>query len=86
MAERLDTIAILSCLGVRPREVFLLHLAQVVLLAIAGSLVGIIFCLSALPVLYSILRTVFKKISASESAKLQQVVDQLARLTEGSGD
>ena len=52
----------------------------------AGSLVGIIFCLSALPVLYSILRTVFKKISASESAKLQQVVDQLARLTEGSGD
>lgn len=42
LADRLDAIAILSCLGVRPREIFLLHLAQVVMLAVAGSLVGAI--------------------------------------------
>lgn len=40
LADRLDAIAILSCLGVRPREVFVLYLAQVVMLAAAGSLVG----------------------------------------------
>jgi len=49
-----------------------------------GSMAGLIVCLAVLPVLYPILRTIFAKISAAESRKLQQVVDDLARLTEGS--
>jgi hypothetical protein len=51
-----------------------------------GSIPGLVVCLTVLPILYPILRTLFKKISGSESAKLQQVVDELAQLTEGSGD
>ncbi len=49
-----------------------------------GSQIGLILCLSLLPILYPILRTVFSKISGSESAKLERVVDDLARLTDGS--
>ena len=49
-----------------------------------GSQIGLILCLALLPILYPILRTVFGKISGSESAKLERVVDDLARLTEGS--
>jgi hypothetical protein len=49
-----------------------------------GSQVGLIVCLAVLPILYPILRTILAKISGSESAKLQRVVDELARLTEGS--
>jgi putative ABC transport system permease protein len=41
LAGRLDAIAILKCLGMRPREIFPLYLAQTALLGIAGSLVGI---------------------------------------------
>lgn len=51
-----------------------------------GSLIGLIVCLAVLPIMYPILRTVLSKISGSESAKLERVVDDLARLTEGSGD
>lgn len=51
----------------------------------SGSEVALILGLTALPILYPILRTIFKKISGAESAKLQQVVDELARLTEGPG-
>jgi len=40
LAGRLDAIAILRALGVRPREALLLYLAQAVGLALAGSLVG----------------------------------------------
>jgi hypothetical protein len=50
-----------------------------------GSQIGLILCLALLPILYPILRTVFGKISGSESAKLERVVDDLARLTEESG-
>ena len=50
----------------------------------AGSLVGLVVCLAIIPVLYAILRTVFGRISELESARLQQVVEDLARLTEGS--
>jgi hypothetical protein len=46
---------------------------------------AIIDILAVFPILYPILRTTFSKISASESAKLQQVVDELARITKGSG-
>ena len=49
----------------------------------AGSLVGLIVCLAVVPVLYAILRTIFGKISEAESARLQRVVEDLARLTEG---
>jgi putative ABC transport system permease protein len=41
LAGRLDAIAVLKCLGMRPREIFLLYLGQTALLGLAGSLVGI---------------------------------------------
>ena len=51
-----------------------------------GSMVGLVLCLTVLPILYPVLRTVFGKITAAEKAKLQAAVDGLARLTAGSGD
>ncbi|HEX6904943.1 MAG TPA: FtsX-like permease family protein [Thermoanaerobaculia bacterium] len=42
MASRLDAIAVLKCLGLRPREIFPLYLGQTLLLGLAGSLVGIL--------------------------------------------
>lgn len=42
LASRLDAIAILKCLGLRPREIFPLYLGQTALLGLAGSLVGIL--------------------------------------------
>jgi hypothetical protein len=50
-----------------------------------GSQVGLILFFTVLPVLYPILRWILRKVTSSESAKLQQVVDELARLTERSG-
>jgi putative ABC transport system permease protein len=41
LAGRLDAIAVLKCLGMRPREILLLYLGQTALLGLAGSLVGI---------------------------------------------
>jgi hypothetical protein len=49
-----------------------------------GALIGLVVCLAVLPVLYSILRTVFATVVARDSAKLQKTVDELARLAEGS--
>ncbi len=40
IAGRLDGIAILKCLGVRPREVLGLYLGQALLLGLAGSVIG----------------------------------------------
>ncbi len=40
LAGRLDAIAVLRALGVRPREVFGLYLGQTALLALLGSIVG----------------------------------------------
>ena len=40
LAGRLDSIAILRSLGVRPREVFVLYLGQTAALALVGSLAG----------------------------------------------
>lgn len=51
-----------------------------------ASGIGVIAVLVLFTTLYSILRTIFGKVSGSEAAKLQKVVDELARLTEGSGD
>lgn len=42
MASRLDAIAVLKCLGMRPREIFPLYLGQTLLLGLAGSLLGIV--------------------------------------------
>ncbi len=42
LAGRLDAIAVLKCLGLRPREIFPLYLGQTALLGLAGSLVGIV--------------------------------------------
>ncbi|HET9212297.1 MAG TPA: FtsX-like permease family protein [Thermoanaerobaculia bacterium] len=42
LSGRLDAIAILKCLGMRPREIFPLYLGQTLLLGLAGSLVGIL--------------------------------------------
>jgi hypothetical protein len=49
-----------------------------------GALSGLIVCLTVLPVLYTVLRTIFSRVSDSESVKLQHVVNELARLTESS--
>ncbi len=40
ISGRSDAIAILKCLGLRPREVFLLYLGQAAMLGLAGSLAG----------------------------------------------
>ena len=40
IAGRSDSIAILKCLGLRPREVFVLYLGQAAMLGLAGSVVG----------------------------------------------
>lgn len=42
IAGRLDGIAILKCLGARPREVVALYLGQAVALGLAGSVVGLV--------------------------------------------
>lgn len=42
IAGRLDAIAVLKCLGVRPREVVGLYLGQTALLGLAGSAAGIV--------------------------------------------
>lgn len=52
----------------------------------SGSEVALIVGLAAIPILYPILRGIFSKITRSESVKLQKVVDDLARLAEGSED
>ncbi|HEX6201655.1 MAG TPA: FtsX-like permease family protein, partial [Thermoanaerobaculia bacterium] len=42
LAGRLDAIAVLRCLGMRPREVAALYLGQTALLGLAGSLAGML--------------------------------------------
>ena len=42
LAARLDAIAVLKCLGMRPREVLALFLGQTALLALLGSAVGVL--------------------------------------------
>src|SRR5262249_21366956 len=42
ISGRLDAIAVLKCLGMRPREIFPLYLGQTALLGLAGSIVGIL--------------------------------------------
>ena len=42
IAGRMDSIAVLKCLGYRPQEVLALYLAQTVLLGLAGSVLGLV--------------------------------------------
>ncbi len=42
LAGRMDAIAVLKCLGVRPREILGLYLGQTALLGLAGSFVGVV--------------------------------------------
>lgn len=48
LAGRLDAIAVLKCLGFRPREVFALYAGQTALLGLAGSVVGALVGLALL--------------------------------------
>ena len=48
ITSRLDSLAILKCLGVRPREVLWLYLVQSVLLGLLGSFFGCLFGLCVL--------------------------------------
>lgn len=63
-----------------------LSVAGLIKSAQAGSMVGMILCLAVLPVLYPILRAIVRKVSRSEAEKLEEVVEDLARLAEGSGE
>ena len=51
-----------------------------------GSEVGLIVFLLVVPVLYAILRTIYHRAADAEAERLRKVVDDLARLTEGSRD
>ncbi len=42
LAGRMDAIAVLKCLGYRPREVLMLYLGQTAVLGLAGSLAGVV--------------------------------------------
>jgi putative ABC transport system permease protein len=50
LASRMDAIAVLKCLGVRPREVVWLYAAQTALLGLLGSLVGVVVATAMLAV------------------------------------
>ncbi len=63
---------------------FFVSIAGLAKFAKSGSEVGLILFFAILPILYPILRTIFSRVSKSESAKLQQVVGELARLAEAS--
>ncbi len=41
LASRMDSIAVLKCLGLRPREIFALYFGQTALLGLAGSMLGV---------------------------------------------
>ncbi len=50
LASRIDSIAVLKCLGMRPREILALYLGQTALLGLAGSLVGALLAVGVLAV------------------------------------
>jgi hypothetical protein len=53
----------------------------------SGNPVGMLLAVLALPVLFILLRTVFGRVSSAESARLEQVVEELGRLVaETRGD
>ncbi len=50
-----------------------------------GGVVGLVVAVAVLPILYTIMRSIFRRVSDAESAKLQRALEELARLTDGSG-
>lgn len=55
IAGRMDAIAVLKCIGMRPREIFLLYVAQAMLLGLIGSAVGTVLGLGVtalLPIVF----------------------------------
>jgi putative ABC transport system permease protein len=55
LTSRMDAIAVLKCLGVRPAEVIALYAAETALLGLAGSLVGVALGTAVLAVVPSLL-------------------------------
>ena len=51
-----------------------------------GNPLGLVAAATVLPTFYAIVRTVLKRVSRTESAKLHQVVDELVRLMDRSKD
>ncbi len=55
IAGRMDAIAVLKCIGMRPREIFLLYVAQAMLLGLVGSTAGAVLGLgitALLPIVF----------------------------------
>jgi len=55
IAGRMDAIAVLKCIGMRPREIFLLYVAQAMLLGLIGSVAGAVLGLgftALLPIVF----------------------------------
>lgn len=55
IAGRMDAIAVLKCIGMRPREIFLLYVAQAMLLGLIGSAIGAVLGLgftALLPIVF----------------------------------
>lgn len=59
---------------------FIASLVGIISFAKAGSIVGLMAAIVFLPILYAGLRSTFTNLTRKESAKLQQVLDDLARL------
>jgi len=81
LASRLDSIAVLKCLGMRPREIFPLYLGQTALLGLAGSLVGI----AAGAAVQLALPSLFPDLIPAELIRPWQPVALLRGLTLGVG-
>lgn len=81
LAGRLDAIAVLKCLGMRPREIFPLYLGQTALLGLAGSLVGI----AAGVALQLVLPSLFPDLIPAQLIRAWQPTALLRGLTLGVG-
>jgi hypothetical protein len=65
---------------------FIACLLGVISFAKSGNEIGLIAALLVLPILYAAFRAIFARLSKTESAKLQRVLDELARLPETKAD
>jgi hypothetical protein len=83
-AANLTNAAVLTYLPAGILGAFLTFIGFIVFMK-DGSESGFVMALATLPILVPILRMVFGRMSRSEGAKLDQAVDEVARLVEGSG-
>lgn len=81
LASRMDSIAVLKCLGLTPREVFGLYLGQTALLGLAGSAAGVAV---GLAVMMAVPQVLFDLVPA-EAVRLWQPVAMLRGLALGTG-